>query len=118
MLTGFRLAVTPPLPYVSSFPEVNVRTYVSYEGKPGIFFFSLDVGSSLAASPARRFYRLPYFLARMTMEVNERGATLNSTCTDDRGHEATFTATYRSMGELGKAAASSLTTAQKTTASA
>ena len=108
MLTGFRLALTPPLPYVSSFPEINVRTYVSYEGKPGIFFFSLDAGSRLAVSAARRFYRLPYFLARMTMELNARGASLNSTRTDDRGHEATFTATYRSMGKPGKAAAGSL----------
>ena len=64
-LHGLRLHGTPPIPVASSFPELNVRTYVTLEAKPGIWFFSLDAGRRLAVAAARRLYRLPYFHARM-----------------------------------------------------
>jgi uncharacterized protein len=60
----------PPLPVGSAFPEVNVRTYVNIDGKPGVFFFSLDAGSILAVLGARALYHLPYFEAEM--RVTER----------------------------------------------
>jgi uncharacterized protein YqjF (DUF2071 family) len=65
-VTGFRLLGTPPVPVVSSFPELNVRTYVTIDGKPGIYFLSLDADSRLAVAGARRSHRLPYFQARMS----------------------------------------------------
>jgi uncharacterized protein YqjF (DUF2071 family) len=64
---NLRLRWMPPVPGLSSFPEVNVRTYVSVGGKPGIFFFSLDADSIPAVAAARRLYRLPYFRARMSI---------------------------------------------------
>ncbi len=67
-VTGLRLIAMPPLPWVSAFLEINVRTYVTAAGKPGILFFSLDAGSALAVQAARRYYRLPYFRARMSAE--------------------------------------------------
>lgn len=67
-LTGFRLRGTPPLPVVSRFPEINVRTYVTAEDKPGIWFFSLDTSNLVAVEAARRAYRLPYFHARISLE--------------------------------------------------
>jgi uncharacterized protein YqjF (DUF2071 family) len=67
-LTGLRLRGTLPLPVVSEFLELNVRTYVTFGGKPGIWFFSLDASSGLAVEAARRIYRLPYFRARMSLE--------------------------------------------------
>jgi uncharacterized protein YqjF (DUF2071 family) len=57
---GLRLRNTAPAPVLSSFPELNVRTYVSVEGKPGIYFLSLDADSRPAVAAARRLYRLPY----------------------------------------------------------
>ena len=65
-VTGLRLITMPPVPVVSTFLELNVRTYVTAEQKPGILFFSLDAASSLAVRAARRFYRLPYFRAVMS----------------------------------------------------
>jgi uncharacterized protein len=65
-LQGLRLRGVPPAPYLSGFLELNVRTYVSADGKPGIWFFSLDASSRLAVAAARRTYHLPYFHARMT----------------------------------------------------
>lgn len=64
---ALRLHGTPPIPVLSSFLETNVRTYVTVEEKPGIYFFSLDAASRLAVAAARRFYRLPYFPASMSL---------------------------------------------------
>ena len=50
----------PPVPYLGSFPEVNVRTYVRCNGRPGVWFFSLDVNRFLPALVARTTYLLPY----------------------------------------------------------
>ncbi len=66
LVTNVRLRGLPALPVVSSFLELNCRTYVSHAGeKPGIWFISLDASSRLAVEAARRLYRLPYFQARM-----------------------------------------------------
>jgi uncharacterized protein YqjF (DUF2071 family) len=70
---GFRPRWLPPPPAISSFLECNVRTYATIGGKPGIWFFSLDAESRLAVRGARRFWRLPYFLAEM--EAGERYST-------------------------------------------
>ena len=69
-ITGLRVRGLPPLPYVSSFTEVNVRTYVSAGEKPGIWFFSLDASSRFAVEAARALYRLPYFHAHMAVWRN------------------------------------------------
>ena len=62
----------PALPWFSSFNEINVRTYVSYGGKPGVYFFSLDASNLSAVWGARMFYRLPYWQA--SMKVTGRGS--------------------------------------------
>ncbi len=65
-MSGIRARGLPPIPGVSRFPELNVRTYVIYGGKPGVYFFSLDAASLPAVWAARTFYHLPYFHAAMT----------------------------------------------------
>src|SRR5438874_4486859 len=63
-LTGVRPILTPPLPWISSFHEVNVRTYVHRNGRdPGRWSFSLDASSVIAVAAARAAYKLPYFNA-------------------------------------------------------
>jgi uncharacterized protein YqjF (DUF2071 family) len=72
-ITGVRPVLLPPLPGVSSFHEINVRTYVHHRGKnPGVWFFSLDCASSLAVTAARAAYKLPYFDAEIEMMVEEQ----------------------------------------------
>jgi uncharacterized protein YqjF (DUF2071 family) len=77
-MTGVRLRGLPALPGVSRFPELNVRTYVTLEGKPGVYFFSLDAGSRLAVSAARQFFRLPYHRAHMSAEPFAEGISYRS----------------------------------------
>ncbi len=55
-------------PTLSAFPELNVRTYVTHGGKPGVWFFSLDAANAIAVSVARAWFHLPYFNARMRCE--------------------------------------------------
>jgi len=91
-MTGIRLRWLPPLPGLSRFPELNVRTYVSFRGKPGVYFFSLDAGSRAAVWAARVTYRLPYFHARMNVEQHE-GDWIAYRCRRDS--DAEFHAKYR-----------------------
>jgi uncharacterized protein YqjF (DUF2071 family) len=72
-VTGLRLHGTPPLPVLSRFEELNVRTYVTIGGKPGVWFFSLNASSAAAVAAARRSYRLPYFHAAMEIERLDGG---------------------------------------------
>jgi uncharacterized protein YqjF (DUF2071 family) len=53
----------PVVPGFSSAHELNVRTYVHYNGVPGVWFFSLDCNSAAAVIGARTFYHLPYYNA-------------------------------------------------------
>jgi uncharacterized protein len=72
---GVRPYLGPPAPGLSSFHELNVRTYVHYNGVPGVWFFSLDINSALAAWGGRRFYFLPYHTARLSLA--QKGRTIN-----------------------------------------
>lgn len=65
-MSGIRARGLPPLPGLSRFPELNVRTYVTHGGKPGVYFFSLDAANLPAVWAARKFYHLPYFHAAMS----------------------------------------------------
>lgn len=63
----------PAVPGLSHFPETNVRTYVHFEGRnPGVWFFSLDAGNSLAVRIARWKWRLNYFRADMLVDRQDR----------------------------------------------
>jgi uncharacterized protein YqjF (DUF2071 family) len=73
-VSGLRLHGLPPAPMLSSFPEVNVRTYVTYEGKPGIWFLSLDADSIWAVVAAKLAYRLPYH--RSSITLSRRGESI------------------------------------------
>ena len=70
-----RASFLPPIPGTNEFHELNVRTYVHYQGTPGVWFFSLDAANSLAVWGARTFYYLPYFHAKM--ELREKGSVIN-----------------------------------------
>lgn len=107
-VSGLRPRGGLPVPRISRFPELNVRTYVSLDGKPGIFFLSLDAASALAVLAARRTYRLPYFHARMTIERREREIHYVSERTSRDGEPAAFAAEYAPRGAVARAAPGSL----------
>jgi len=72
-MSGVRPRCVPPVPGLSAFPELNVRTYVvpcGTDGRSGVWFFSLDATSRLAVRAARRMFHLPYFDAHISCQVN------------------------------------------------
>ena len=88
-LDGVRPVLMPPLPGVSRFHEINVRTYVHFEGRdPGVWFFSLDASSSLAVTAARAVYHLAYYDADIEFAASEEPfptIDFRSNRTDTRG---------------------------------
>ncbi len=92
-LTGLRVRGFPALPGLSAFKELNVRTYVLYEGRPGVFFFSLDASSASAVCGARMLYSLPYFFAHMRVQLKD--GTVHYRCRRNQRHgTADFEARY------------------------
>jgi uncharacterized protein len=88
-----------------SFPELNFRTYVLHNGKPGVYFFSLDAASLPAVLGANMFYRLPYFHARMTIvrdgpAIRFRGARIRSGATFSASYQATTAEFQAAPGTL------------------
>lgn len=107
-LEHLRVRGTLPVPVLSSFLETNVRTYVTAEGKPGIWFFSLDAQSPVAVQAARRLYRLPYFQARMGAWPRGRDLEYETSRTDRSAHLAQLAVTYGPRGDVLRAEAGTL----------
>lgn len=75
-LVPFRMMVrppfVPPIPVLSTFPEINVRTYVrDPRGRRGLFFLSLDVPRSAAVLAARASLGLPYMWSSIDIEEGD-----------------------------------------------
>lgn len=107
-VTGLRPRGLPPLPPTAQFLELNVRTYVTAEGKPGVWFFSLDASSRLAVEGARLGFGLPYFHADMLAGVDGDRVHYSSRRTDPRIDPGDFEATYRPVSDVFTAAPGSL----------
>lgn len=99
-MTGVRLRVMPALPGLSAFPELNVRTYVIAEGKPGVWFFSLDAGNPIAVAVARAWFHLPYFRARISLEERDGWIDYHIVRTPRRAAPAVLRVRYRPAGQV------------------
>jgi hypothetical protein len=110
-ITVFRLRFVPLMPLMSAFLELNVRTYVKFNGKLGVYFFSLDAASLAAVLGARIWFHLPYFEARMTLKhVNGQihYASHRVRRTYSGAPPADFGAAYRPTGDVMRAETGSL----------
>ena len=67
-MSGVHMRGMPPLPTTRAFAELNVRTYVKYGGRSGVWFFSLDAASTLAVIGARLGAHLPYYRASISVD--------------------------------------------------
>ncbi len=107
-MSDIRFHGLPLLPYVSAFAELNVRTYVIRDGKPGVWFFSLDAANPLAVEVARGSFHLPYFNARMRVERNGDSIRYDSRRTDRRTTAGEFRGVYRPASPVFRSEARSL----------
>jgi hypothetical protein len=88
----------PALPWLSAFRELNVRTYVRLDDKPGVYFFSLDASNALAVLGARMVFGLPYFSASMQVEVEGDVVRYLSRRRSRTNAAAEFVGTYQPVG--------------------
>jgi uncharacterized protein len=95
-MEGVRPRGAAPAPRLSRFPELNVRTYVVRDGRPGIHFFSLDTTNRPTVAGARALFRLPYFRARMA--IRTRDGWIEYASRRAGGPPAAFVARYRPTG--------------------
>ena len=97
-------------------PELNLRTYVTYDSERrepdatgpgddgpaadlGVYFFSLDADGILGVTGARVFHHLPYYFATMDVRTNERGVDFASERWHPGARPNNFDARYEPVGE-------------------
>jgi hypothetical protein len=107
-MAGVRPRFIPPLPWVSAFAELNLRTYVTAGGKPGVWFFSLDAANPLAVRVARATFHLPYFDASMACMPQGEMVSYRSVRTHHAARPARFEAAYWPIGPVSHAAPGTL----------
>jgi uncharacterized protein YqjF (DUF2071 family) len=105
-MRGVRLRCAPPIPGTGAFAELNLRTYVTAQDRPGVWFFSLDAASRLAVRAARRTFFLPYFDAHM--QVVGAGNIIRYSSTRTEQSAAEFVGQYSPAGEVFHAAPGSI----------
>jgi uncharacterized protein len=98
-MLGVRPHFVPAIPGLSHFPEINLRTYVTAQDRPGVWFFSLDAHSRLAVRLARATFRLPYFDAAMFCCATDDEVHYRSVRTHRGAPGARFEARYGPAGE-------------------
>ena len=107
-MSGVRLRWTPAMPWLSAFPELNVRTYVTDGTKPGVWFFSLDAGNALAVAIARAWFHLPYFRAQMNCKEGDGWIHYQSVRKHRWATSAVLQGKYRPIGQVFSSQAGTL----------
>jgi uncharacterized protein YqjF (DUF2071 family) len=105
-MTNVGIRNLPSVPWLSAFPELNVRTYVRVAERPGVYFFSLDAARRLAVVGARALLNLPYYPA--DMKVERRGEVVDYQSVRRGERPADFKALYETTSTPFVATAGSL----------
>lgn len=96
----------PPVPGLSWFLELNLRTYVYDEqGRPGVWFYSLDANQPIAVELARKLFHLPYQHAKMCAPKSD-GLVNFQSLRKGTGQTARFP--YQGIGPIETAAPGTL----------
>lgn len=107
-ISRMRVRGLPALPMMKSMNELNVRTYVEYGGKKGVYFFSLDADNFLAVTGARMLYFLPYMNAEMKVDKTEGLINYESRRKNENKESVQFKVQYKPASSPFNAQAGSL----------
>jgi uncharacterized protein len=99
VVAGARIRGVPAVPGFSTFAEVNVRTYVTADDKPGVLFLSLDAASVAAVLGARAWFRLPYYVTAGESGARDGWRRFTSRREHPGSVSARFSARYRPSGD-------------------
>jgi uncharacterized protein YqjF (DUF2071 family) len=87
-------------PFGLTFPQVNLRTYVTVDGDPGVYFFSMDADERLAVTASRKSAGIPHYLAEASVRRDDTDVRFESERVQAGEPDAEFRATYGPAGEL------------------
>ena len=93
-MSGVRPPLLPAVPGLRALHELNVRTYATLDGVPGVWFLSLDANSPVAVELARGLFHLPYLHARMSFSEQDDGLHFQAVRTHRQMPPATFAASW------------------------
>lgn len=88
------------MPTMMSYPpflQMNVRTYIQFDGEPGIYFFSVDVNSLLTVAAAKGLLQLPCQFAEMELEEDKDQLSFNSKRIKSDHSSSSITVNYRPL---------------------
>ncbi len=97
-MNRIRFRGLPSIPFASSLLELNVRTYVKYGERQGVYFFSLDASHLAGVKIARNIFHLPYFQAKMGKKNNGKQINFWSSRTHNGGEQADYHVVYEPVG--------------------
>jgi hypothetical protein len=80
-------------------PELNARTYVTYDGVPSVYFFSLDAQGVSSVVGARLLHHLPYYYARISLDWADGRTRFSSRRCHPGARPAHYEGTYWPTGE-------------------
>jgi uncharacterized protein len=69
----------PPFSPITTFEEINIRTYVKYNGKSGVYFLSIEASNLLSCKIAKALSELPYRFSSMKRTLNTHSSSNNKT---------------------------------------
>ncbi|MFC7391692.1 YqjF family protein [Scopulibacillus cellulosilyticus] len=101
-ITDFKVRDVFSIPLTNAFPEINVRTYVTYDNKPGVYFFSLDAGHWMASVAARTLTPLPYYFSKIDLTKQNGAITYKSSRQDKNSSNGEFEGTFSSISSTYK----------------
>jgi uncharacterized protein YqjF (DUF2071 family) len=107
-MSGVRLAGLPSLGVGERFPELNLRTYATLDGKPGVWFPPPPPPPPLAVAGARAWFNLPYFTARMSSTERDGWVNYSSTRNHAGAPSAEVSVRYRATSAPRRAHPGSL----------
>lgn len=108
LLRNLRFRAGPPLPWVSSLQELNVRTYVHYKGFPGVWFLSLNADRRLVVWAANLLLGLPYLQADIQAMSSGGVGSFFLNLRPGRLAAGRFNCTWRTLDAIPPAAPHSL----------
>jgi len=91
----------PPFPPISDFDEINIRTYVKSNNKTGVYFLSIEGGTSLSCKIAKGISELPYRYSKIERTENHYESS-NSEFNDKLDIEFTIGKELNEKTELDK----------------
>jgi uncharacterized protein YqjF (DUF2071 family) len=88
----------PPLPGMDRLTELNLRTYTTRDGQPGVYFLSIDCPCIIPDMIGRHFFGVPFFQAQFAYHNDLTTYNIGVQRTEDNQQDAAFFGDFKPSG--------------------